>query len=264
MARVARRVRPAECMDTDAILNATAHRPWPMPSSPWFMRQTWVDVLFAHWPVDPATLRQNVPEPLEIDTFDGRAWVGVVPFMIRDLGVRSLPGVPTASDFLELNVRTYVRCNGRAGVYFFTLEAASALAVAAARTAFGLPYHHADMSMQRDGDWFVYASERDDGTASFRARYRAAESQAQAAPQPGSLEHFLVERYALMNVAAGAVTNVQIHHRPWPLQPALADIELNTIIGTAGVSTGGTEPLCHFVREQPTVNWLLADGCPNE
>jgi uncharacterized protein len=247
-------------MDIDEILGITAHRPWPLPDAPWIMRQSWVDLLFAHWPVESGALRETLPPELDLDTFDGTAWIGVVPFAIRNLGVRSLPGVPTATDFLELNVRTYVRCNGRPGVYFYTLEASSQLAVTAARTAFGLPYHHARMHAAPDGDWIAYRSDRDDGTASFEARYRPAGPAAH--PVAGTLEHFLTERYALMNVNGGEVTHVEIHHPPWLLQLAEAEIRTNTIVGEAGIAVDNSAPLLHFSRQQNMVNWALADGCP--
>jgi uncharacterized protein len=242
------------------ILQVTDHRPWPLPDAPWAMRQTWVDLLFAHWPVDPARLTAVVPAPLTVETFEGKAWLGVVPFAIRDLGVRSMPGIPTATDFLEINVRTYVSCNGRSGVYFFTLDASSTLAVAGARTAFGLPYHHATMSIGRSGDWISYSSERDEGSRSFRGRYRPVGAPFAAAP--GTLEHFLTERYALMNVTSGGVQHVDIHHVPWPLRHAEAEIDVCTIAGVAGVTVADCAPVLHFAAEQHIVNWLLTPGCP--
>jgi uncharacterized protein len=245
----------------DEILRIDDHRPWPLPDAPWAMRQTWADLLFAHWPVDADALRAAVPAPLTLETFEGRAWVGVVPFAIRDLGVRSLPGLPTATDFLELNVRTYVSCGGRSGVYFFTLDASSALAVAGARTAFGLPYHHADMSMSHAEGWIRYRSDRDNGARSFNGRYRPVGEAFTA--QPGTLDHFLTERYALMNVVADKVSHVDIHHVPWPLQRAEAEIDVCTIAHAAGIRLPDIPPVLHYAAEQHIVNWLLTPGCPD-
>ena len=244
----------------ERLLQITGHRPWALPRSPWLMRQTWVDLLFAHWEVDASALAPQVPAPLQLDTFEGKAWVGVVPFAMHDLGIRSLPGVPTATDFLELNVRTYVRCNGKKGVYFFSLDASSQLAVTGAKTAFGLPYHHAQMSLTKENDWISYESDRDNGARSFRARYRPVTEP--APPMPGTLEHFLTERYALMNVVGGKVSSVDIHHAPWPLQRAEAVIETNTIAGEAGVALPDSPPLLHYAAVQPIVNWSLTAGCP--
>src|SRR5258708_29962479 len=122
------------------ILRDTAHRPWPMPSAPWVMTQTWRDLLFAHWPIDEALLRARVPPTLAIDRFDGRAWVGVVPFEMTNVAPRLPGGRPRLPAFPELNVRTYVTVGGRPGVYFFSLDATNPIAVCAARAAFRLPY----------------------------------------------------------------------------------------------------------------------------
>jgi uncharacterized protein YqjF (DUF2071 family) len=245
-------------MNTDQILAITDHRPWPLPQAPWAMRQSWQQLLFAHWRIDASALRANVPELLEIETFDGSAWVGIVPFAIHDLGVRSLPGIPTATDFLEINVRTYVRHNGHSGVYFFTLDASSTIAVNAARVGFALPYHHATMSMRDDGGWVHYESSRDDGRIAFSGRYRGMGEVFR--PEPGTLDHFLTERYALFTVIAGKVSRVDIHHAPWPLQIAECAIDTASIIETAGITQPNEKPTCHFAARQDVVNWLPAPG----
>jgi uncharacterized protein YqjF (DUF2071 family) len=222
------------------------------------MRQSWVDLLFAHWRVDHTLLRAAVPQPLELDLFEENAWVGVVPFAIRDLGIRNLPGIPTATNFLELNVRTYVRYNGKPGVYFFTLEASSALAVTAARTGFGLPYHDAQMQMKHNNGWIEYISTRSGGETdrAFSARYRPVGDPSE--PQNGSLEHFLTERYALFTVSDENVSRVDIHHAPWPLQKAECEIAQNSIIQTANVPQPSEAPLLHFSARQDVVNWAPA------
>src|SRR5215203_5109131 len=180
------------------ILNETAHRPWPMPDSPWLMTQTWHDLLFAHWPVDAGVLRPLVPSAFAIDTLEGQAWVGVVPFRMTNVAPRGIPALPWISAFPELNVRTYVRVGDRTGVYFFSLDATNPVAVGVARLLVHLPYFTASMEcIERDG-WIRYRSERaTDGPSPARliARYRPA-----GAPEPpaaGTLEHFLTERYCL-------------------------------------------------------------------
>src|SRR5215204_1401663 len=136
-----------------AILDDTAHRPYPMPCGPWIMTQTWNDLLFAHWPVEAAVLRPLVPEAFELDRFNGQAWIGVVPFHMTNVAPRFVPALPWLSAFPELNVRTYVRAGGKPGVFFFSLDAGSTVAVGAARTLLNLPYFTAEMSVEtRDGE----------------------------------------------------------------------------------------------------------------
>lgn len=241
--------------DTKAIESTISHRPWPMPNIPWVMFQSWRNLLFAHWSVDPEMLRGQVPEQLELDLYDGTAWVGITPFLLTDFRPRGLPAVPAISRFPELNLRTYVRAGGKRGIHFFSLDAGSAAAVLGARTAFRLPYFRADMEIEEDGDGFRYRSVRDEGDARFIAGYRPTDHAFEA--EPGSLEAFLTERYALFTVLRDeTVLRVDIHHRPWPLQPADAEIEVNTLPIAAGLPELEGEPLLHFSRRQDTLIWL--------
>src|SRR5215470_11526964 len=158
-----------------SIFDYIAHRPWPLPTSPWIMAQSWHDLLFAHWPVDPAVLRSRIPAKLTIDTFDGSAWLGIVPFRMSGVRLRATPALPWLSAFPELNVRTYVTAEGKPGVFFFSLDAANPVAVAAARRFFHLPYFRARMSCRPDGDGIRYASQRTHRgapSAELRGRYR--------------------------------------------------------------------------------------------
>ena len=136
--------------------DAIDHRPTPLPRAPWVMKQRWEDLLFAHWPCDMSQLRAQVPAALEIDTFDGQAWIGIVPFRMSGVRLRWVPPLPGTSAFPELNVRTYVRAGARRGVWFFSLDASSPAAVKAARWWFHLPYFHADMRVVADGDSVQY------------------------------------------------------------------------------------------------------------
>ena len=115
------------------ILDRTAHRPWPLPAGPWVMAQSWHDLLFAHWQIDAARMRPHVPAALEIDTFEGQAWIAVVPFRMSGVRLRFTPALPWLSAFPELNVRTYVVAERKRGVWFFSLDAGNPLAVAMAR-----------------------------------------------------------------------------------------------------------------------------------
>ena len=123
-----------------SIVRRAEHRPWPLPEAPWVMTQTWHDLLFAHWPIDPARLRAMVPREFELDLFDRHAWLGVIPFQMTNVAPRGVPSLPWVSAFPELNVRTYVRVGDRPGIYFFSLDAGSSLAVKTARALFNLPY----------------------------------------------------------------------------------------------------------------------------
>jgi uncharacterized protein YqjF (DUF2071 family) len=219
---------------------------------PFPFQQGWRDLLFAHWPVAQELVRDRLPAGLDLDVWNGSAWIGVVPFRLVGLRPRWLPGLPTATDFLELNVRTYVRVNGSPGIYFFSLDASSGLAVAGARTLFGLPYHRAEMRFARDGEWVTYSSHRRDSAAVFDARYRPTGFEAVAAA--GSLEEFLVERYRLFTVSGGRVQKVEIDHPPWRLSPARAEIHANTMTLASGIPLPDQEPLVHFVVRQDILN----------
>jgi uncharacterized protein len=242
-------------MEPDAILRATSHRPWPVSPGPWVMYQSWRLLLFAHWPVPATALRPLVPPPLAIDEMDGTAWVGVVPFLIEDARARGLPALPHVSRFPELNVRTYVRENGRAAVYFFSLDAARLSAVVGARSVYRLPYHLADMVIAEEPDaWVRFRSCRRSDRSEFRGQYRATGSV--ATPAAGTLAHFLTERYELVTVLrSGRVLRVHIHHVPWPLQPAEATIEVNTVARAASIELPDRPPLLHFSARQDTLIW---------
>src|SRR6266566_2241106 len=148
-------------MSAGEVLSAF-HRPWPLPSGPWVMAQTWHDLLFAHWPVETGALRRLVPLELSLDTFEGRCWVGIAPFHMSHIHAHGLPPLPGLSRFPELNVRTYVTLNGKPGVYFFSLDAANRAAVWAARRFYCLPYFHARMSVVARESWMTYEARRYD------------------------------------------------------------------------------------------------------
>jgi hypothetical protein len=244
---------------TDAVVSRTAHRRWPMPDAPWIMTQTWNDLLFAHWPVDARHLRGHVPPGLELDLFEGRAYVGVVPFGMTNVAPRGVPAVPFVSAFAELNVRTYVSVGGKPGVYFFSLDADSQLAVTAARTMFGLPYFLASMDLKVDGTEVVYRSRRTSrgvAPAEFHARYGPVGTAFNALP--GSLDWFLTERYGLYKVDRSFhPQRLEIHHPPWPLQRAEAEIKINTMAAAAGIRLPSVPPLLHFAKRQDMIAWPM-------
>ena len=221
------------------------------------MGQTWDDLLFAHWRVSVEDVRRHVPESLPLDTWDGSAWLGVTPFRLTGLRLRGTPPPPFLGSFLELNVRTYVTRDGKSGIWFFSLDASSRLAVEGARRGYRLPYFHARMRAEREGGAIRYRSERrasGEWPARFEARYDAIGPLFNA--KPGTLEHFLAERYCLYTVDAGRTFRAEIHHPPWPLQAAACDLDENTM-PPPGIRLAG-DPLCHYAARQDVVIWPLA------
>jgi uncharacterized protein YqjF (DUF2071 family) len=241
------------------ILEYTRHRPWPLPDGPWIMTQSWHDLLFAHWPVSERELRELVPDGLDVDLFDNQAWVGVVPFRLTNVAPRLTPNIPFVSAFNELNVRTYVTRGGKPGVYFFSLDADSQLAVSVARSMFHLPYYVAQIALHANGNHIRYASLRtaDDARAELDVTYRPAGPMFEALP--GTLEYFLTERYCLYTVDEEfKAYRLEIHHPPWPLQRAEAEIGVNTMADAAGIRLPSMRPLLHFASRQDMVAWALA------
>jgi uncharacterized protein len=216
------------------------------------MHQTWQDLLFAHWPIAAEHLRRWVPEPLSIDTFGGSAWLAVTPFRIAGLRARGLPALPGLSRFPELNVRTYIAAK-KPGVYFFSLDAGNPLAVAFARRFYNLPYYRAEIHARAFGNGFSYRSRRLGGASELEAFYEPSGDVFQSVP--GTLEHFLTERYCLYTVKDGDVFRTDIDHVPWPLQPASAEFRRNTMAEQIGV-TLAVPPLLHFARHLEVRVWL--------
>ena len=233
------------------------HRPWLMPATPWVMAQSWRDLLFAHWPVPRVELERLIPSSLAVDTFDGECWISVVPFTMTGVHPRRLPNVPGISTFPELNVRTYVRHGSKPGVFFFSLDAASVTAVAGGRLWYHLPYFLARMSTRRVDGWVEYHSKRvvrHSPSPSFDGRFRPNGPVYSAVP--GSLEHWLTERYCLYSVGRnGQPMRAEVHHAPWPLQPAVLDMRVNTMVEAAGLSPAHGEPIIQFAERLDVVVW---------
>lgn len=241
-------------MNPEEILQSTAHRLWPVPAHPWIMRQTWRNLLFAHWPTEASRLRPLIPAVLELDLRDGTSWIAVTPFRLTELRLRGLPPIPGTSNFLELNVRTYVRYQERPGVFFFSLDAASLAAAKGARASYHLPYFHAKMSQKQTLTGFEYRSRRrGDKNPELVARYTPVSAVQQ--PRPGSLEQWLVERYCLYAPHKDRLYRADIHHVPWPLQEASAEFELNTMAQAAGIELPNVDPICHFAKELEVLVW---------
>ncbi len=239
------------------VLDRVSHRPWPLPGRPWAGHMRWVDLAFMHWRVDPDMIRPLIPAGLTLETFDEAAWIGVVPFKMEDVRLRFTPAIPGTSEFPELNVRTYVRVGERFGVWFFSLDAANPLAVRGARFLYNLPYYDAKMSAHAEGDGIRYESRRvhpGAPPANFVASYAPAGPVYQA--ERGTLDYFLVERYCLFTKSrTGEIAYLDVHHLPWPLQPATARIDVNTLAAAAGIQLPADPPLVHFARHLEVLAW---------
>lgn len=246
------------------FLVRTSHRPRPLPSGRWVMTQRWNDLLFAHWPVPPASLSRLCPDGLQLDTFNGSAWIGVVPFWMDRIKFRGIPTLPGARSFPEINLRTYVRDphTGTPGVFFLSLDAGNLLGVTFARMFYSLPYHWAEMAFeQRSEREFAYYSRRrfSRDEVIFKARYRGlGPTRKLAESRAGTLEYFLTERYCLF--ARGRDNQpmrANIHHVPWPLEEAEAEIERNDLAAAVGIRLPNQPPVLHYSRRLAVYVWQL-------
>lgn len=210
------------------------------------LRQTWRDLTFLHWPYDPSVVRPLVPAELELDLYDGAAWVGLVPFLITGLTHSRAPVLPWLSNFPETNVRTYVvDREGRSGVWFFSLDAARLPAVIGARLAYGLPYFWARMTVLSQDTGTRYTSIRLHGPkAESDIRVRPGE----AIGAPSELDGFLTARFRLYARRGGRLLDAGIEHEPWPLQRARVLELRQSLVEAAGLPQPTGEPVAHFSR----------------
>ena len=254
-------------MNTQAADVIVSGRTEPVPRQPWLLRMRWSELLFAHWPMAPELVEHHLPRGLQLDTFEGQAWVGVVPFLISDFAPRNCPAIPPLNRFLELNVRTYVLHNGRPCVWFFTMDAASRLAVRAARAMFHLPYMDADMGLCHSPPYSMppagssttihYRSQRThrgEPPARFEASYRLAGESFQA--ERGTLEHWLTARYCLISAdRIGRLYRGEIDHEPWILAAAAWELRENTL-GEAWGFDFSSQPHLLMAKSSAVRAWL--------
>lgn len=239
---------------THPSLRRLEHRPWPLPSAPWSWRQSWLDLLFAHWPIDAGLLQRFVPPPLKVQSFDGTSWIGLVPFRMAGVMRRPLPDLPWLSAFPELNVRLYVEHEGKPGVWFLSLDATNPLAVWAARRFFHLPYYRARIAIHDSGDGLHYTCSRWQGEPQLEATYRPVSPPYES--RPGTLEHWLTERYCLYARAPdGSIWRNDVHHAPWPLQAAEAEFSRNSYLSSHGLDVADAPEILHFSRRIDVVMW---------
>lgn len=220
------------------------------------MFQRWHELLFAHWQVPADDLRRHLPPELDLDLFERQAWLGVIPFRMSGVRLRGMPPLPGLSAFLELNVRTYVRHGEQRGVWFLSLDAANRPAVRAARRWYNLPYFEAAMNLEERGGEIAYSSHRTHRgapPAEFLARYGPVGPEQRAGR--GTLEEFLMERYYLFTGSRHGLSLGEIHHQPWALQPARADIATNTMAQASGLRLEGPPLALHFARRLDVRIW---------
>jgi uncharacterized protein YqjF (DUF2071 family) len=231
-------------------LTQTDHRPWPLPQKPWGWRQAWLDLAFIHFEVEPAELRSQIPEGLELELFEGKAWLGIVPFRMEGVSRRGWPTPSILCDFPEINVRTYVTDGKKSGVWFFSLFAPHRTAAWFARNFFQLRYYYARVTTSEREGICHYTAKR--GALEFVADYKPGRS---APSQPGSFSHWATERYCLYSAdRKGRLSRAEVQHAKWPLQEATIDIRTNTI---SGMQLGPMHPTVLFSRKVDVVLWSL-------
>lgn len=234
------------------------HRPWALPSEAWGWQQSWLDLAFLHFRVSAKEVRSLLPPEVTLQEFDGSAWVGVVPFRMAGVMRRPPLDIPLIGSFPELNLRTYVKVDGKPGVWFFSLDADNWPIVLGGRGVYNLPYFKADIQLEQQDKWFEISSLRRKSEVRFKARYRPLGDPFIA--KSGTFEAWATERYCLYSQSGkGDIYRVEVHHVPWPLQQAEAEIETCDLFDAAGFSPIDPTPVCHYsagvqVVSYPKVN----------
>jgi uncharacterized protein YqjF (DUF2071 family) len=239
-------------MNGNVVLDRLAPRARP-PGSP-TMHQNWENLLFLHWPIDPSALRPLIPEPFDLDLFDGQAWIGITPFELTGLRIYPLPEVPGLNSFHELNVRTYVHFRGVPGVWFFSLDASKVIPAIAARVTYMLPYYKAVMGFEVNGNRFRFSSQRvAPSVAGFEAEWTSGPLLRD--PDVESLAFFLAERYCLYVQTPEGLQRTRIYHPPWILQDATVHSYSSTMLAPVGLPDPTTMPLAHYSKKLEVEVW---------
>ncbi|WP_343271042.1 YqjF family protein [Lentibacillus songyuanensis] len=236
------------------LLTSTNHREFDLPNGPWVMTQTWENILFLHWPVSKQALKEYIPHGLELDTYNQEAWISLIPFRVRRMRLRKLPRAPYFHTFLELNVRTYVKCRGIKGVYFFSLDASKVHAVLGARMA-TLPYFYANMRMKKDQHTFTFESQRFGSHAAFKASYQPTGEAFY--PETNSLNYWLAERYFLWTKKQHRLYQVGIHHQPWKMQQAQVHVEQPMLPNFLSNDVLNRAPLATYTPAKVALFWMV-------
>lgn len=261
-----------EFLGAESLLYQVDHRPWLPPNGPWIMTQTWHDLAFFHYAIEPAVLRALVPDVLTLDLYQGHAWLTVLPFRMDHVRPPGIPSVPVISSFPELNVRTYVTYRDKPGIYFFSLDAGNLSAVWGARLFYRLPYWHADMKVERSRRNLTeartgepapasirYSSRRIhgpsavDGPAVFKGSYRPVG--VADYPRRRSLDEFLVERYCLYSLTRKHLYRAEVHHLPYAIQGCEYEIEKNTMCEPIGLRLPPAPDLAHYSKRLKVLIW---------
>ena len=219
------------------------------------MAQRWENLVFAHWEVSPDLLLPRIPAGLTLDLYEGTAWLAITPFLMTGVRPRGIPPVPGLSEFPETNVRTYVTSGGKPGVFFFSLDAGNGVAVTLAKIFYHLPYFSSEMTVERFGNGFTYKSRRSPGEPPAEFEAWAEEEGPEFRTIPGTLEYFLTERYCLYAADGGRLYRAEVHHAPWPLRKARAEIRRNTLASSAGLALEEKPRLLHFSRRLDVRAW---------
>ncbi len=238
-------------------MTATNHRPWPSPQRPWSVRQDWLELAFLHWPVAASALQDRLPPGLTLQTFDGSAWIGVVPFRMASVRFRFTPAFAPLSNFPEVNLRTYVTAEGKAGVYFFSLDTPSLLAVLLGRWLYHLPYRKARqrVAMREGSVYFESATTAQPSAGIIGAVHPVG---AERIASPASLEHFLTERYCFYSTdKAGSLLRCDVEHEPWPLQRAKAELTDNSLLTGLPIEDPLAPAYCHLSRGVSVASWSM-------
>ncbi|MBS4208260.1 DUF2071 domain-containing protein [Bacillus sp. FJAT-50079] len=227
------------------------HRPFPLPSKPWIMTQVWRDMLFMHWPVDAAFVRNRIPEDLELDLFNDQAWISVIPFRATNTRGRFLPLIPFMTAYLELNIRTYVVYQGVPGIYFFRIDANHLPTVVGARAYTGIPYCMADMTFLCENNKYFFSSLNKKERREVKLAYQGEDVLYEV--EPGTLDHWLLERYCMYSIKGKHVYRGDIHHDKWKVTNGQVEV-----ITGKGISLfSKTKPIVHFSRRRRAFTYPL-------
>lgn len=241
------------------ILNDIAHRSWPLPSANWIMKQSWRNLLFIHWPIQPELLRPYIPPSLQLDIFNGSAWLSVVVFDMIGIYPRGCSSVSLTPKFSEVNVRTYVQYEGKPGVYFLSLDVGDWASLHIAKKWYRLPYYHAVTSIRKIGQTFHYESIRKGkSTTSITSKGTYTPVSDVFFSRKETLEHWLTERYCLYSTDQKANLYCgEIHHRPWPLQQTEIEITSHTLFHPYHIDVKDVQPVYHFSKGIDTLFWNI-------
>lgn len=241
-------------MAYEKILKQTEHRNYPFPKGKWAGMQDWKNLLFLHYPVYPAFMEHLIPKELELDLFNEEAWISIVPFKVEKMRIRKLPPLPIFYSFSEVNVRTYVKKDGIPGVYFFSMDAANLFAVTGAKVA-GLPYYHAKTKLRKRAKKYYFRSMRKSTEKeTFKATYQPEGKLFY--PEKGSIDYWLMERYALWTNKNDALIRGDIHHKPWKIQHADVSVEEQTLTSAYLPNNAFiSEPVAHYGKSKRVLIW---------